>query len=273
MQVMAKTEKGAIEYRFEGTGPTVVVLNGGHCSRDSRFSHEKLAVHGFSVLTPSRPGYDNTPSAVGKTAQAAADAIALLLDQLQIPTVDVIGISAAGPTALAFAQQHPNRLRKLVLESAITAPWEEGVKSRSRLLFGHTQSLTWKITKLALRVMPQLLIQTMMRELTTLNVHSVMRRMSQNDLRFVHQMIQTSQSGTGFMNDIEHHLRSLEGITAPVLVMYSPYDKVVRPHHAKRVTVEVKTCECYEVLADTHLIWIGQFANAVWQKRLSFLKS
>ena len=142
MQVMAKTEKGAIEYRFEGTGPTVVVLNGGHCSRDSRFSHEKLAVHGFSVLTPSRPGYDNTPSAVGKTAQAAADAMALLLDQLQIPTVDVIGISAAGPTALAFAQQHPNRLRKLVLESAITAPWEEGVKSRSRLLFGRTQSLT-----------------------------------------------------------------------------------------------------------------------------------
>ena len=132
MQVMAKTEKGAIEYRFEGSGPTIVVLNGGHCSRDSRFSHEKLAVHGFSVLTPSRPGYDNTPSAVGKTAQAAADAIALLLDQLQIPTVDVIGISAASPTALAFAQQHPNRLRKLVLESAITAPWEEGVKSRSR---------------------------------------------------------------------------------------------------------------------------------------------
>ena len=42
------------------------------------------------------------------------------------------------------------------------------------------------------------------------------------------------------MNDIEHHLRSLEGITAPVLVMYSPYDKVVRPHHAKRVTVESK---------------------------------
>src|SRR3989337_2469682 len=111
-QNIAKTEKGPIEFRFEGHGPTVVVLNGGHCSRETRLSHEKLTEHGFSVLTPSRPGYDSTPFEVGKSAQAAADALAALLDTLQISTVDVIGISAAGPNALAFAQQHPSRLRK-----------------------------------------------------------------------------------------------------------------------------------------------------------------
>src|SRR5678815_489953 len=100
-QSIAKTSRGSIEYRFEGQGPTVVVLNGGHCSRDTRLSHEKLAEHGFSVLTPSRPGYDSTPANVGKSAQAAADALAALLDTLHIETVDVIAISAAGPTALA----------------------------------------------------------------------------------------------------------------------------------------------------------------------------
>src|SRR5215211_8299934 len=118
-QNIAKTAKGPIEYRFEGSGPTIVVLNGGHCSRETRLSHEKLAEHGFSVLTPSRPGYDSTASEVGKSAQAAADALATLLDTLQIGTVDVIGISAAGPTALAFAQQHSTRTHKLVLESAV----------------------------------------------------------------------------------------------------------------------------------------------------------
>ena len=91
----------------------LVVLNGGHCSRDTRLSHEKLTEHGFSVLTPSRPGYDSTPSEVGQSAQESADALAALLDALQISTVDVIGISAAGPTALAFAQQHPSRTKKL----------------------------------------------------------------------------------------------------------------------------------------------------------------
>jgi pimeloyl-ACP methyl ester carboxylesterase len=122
-QNIARTSTGSIEYRFEGSGPTIVVLNSGHCSRDTRLSHEKLTEHNFSVLTPSRPGYDNTPSEAGKTAQAAADAIATLLDTLQISTEDVIGISTAGPTALSFVQQYPSRVRKLILESAVATDW------------------------------------------------------------------------------------------------------------------------------------------------------
>src|SRR5436190_15127583 len=127
-QHIARTSRGSIEYRFEGSGPTIMVLNGGHCSRDTRLSHERLTKHGFCVLTPSRPGYDHTPSTVGKSAQAAADALAALLDTLQISTVDVIGISAAGPTALAFVQRHPNRTRKVILESAVTTDWDEQTK-------------------------------------------------------------------------------------------------------------------------------------------------
>jgi hypothetical protein len=71
----------------------VVVLNGGHCSRESRLSHERLTQCRFSVLTPSRPGYDGTPAGVGKTAQEAADALSALLETLQILSADVIGIS------------------------------------------------------------------------------------------------------------------------------------------------------------------------------------
>jgi hypothetical protein len=63
-QNIAKTAKGLIEYRLEGRGPAVLVLNGGHCSRESRLSHEQLTEYGFSVLTPSRLGCDDTPSLV-----------------------------------------------------------------------------------------------------------------------------------------------------------------------------------------------------------------
>jgi pimeloyl-ACP methyl ester carboxylesterase len=86
-------------------------------------------------------------------------------------------------------------------------------------------------------------------------------------------MIETSQSGSGFMNDIEHRVDDLGGIIMPTLVMYSPFDKSVPPRNAQRVAAEVTTCELYEVLSDTHLIWIGTYAKSVWQKRLSFLKS
>ena len=272
-QQIAKTVLGPIEYRLEGKGPPIMVLNGGHCSRDTRLSHERLTEHGFSVLTPSRPGYDSTPSEVGKNAQAAADALAALLDTLQITTVDVIGISAAGPTALAFVQRHPGRTRKLVLESAMTTDWDERTKRRSRLGFGRAEKVTWAFIHLMLKLFPTVIIKALLHDLSVLNVDEVLTRMSEDDLYFIKRMLQTSRSGTGFMNDIEHKVDNLASITAPVLVMYSPNDQTVSPKNAQRVADEVTNSELYAVPSDTHLIWIGPSANEVWQKRLSFLKS
>jgi pimeloyl-ACP methyl ester carboxylesterase len=272
-QTIAQTEKGPIEYRFEDHGPTVVVLNGGHCSRESRLSHEKLIEHGFSVLTPSRPGYDSTPSDVGKSAQAAADALAALLDTLQISTVDVIGISAAGPTALAFVQQHPSRVRKLILESAVATDWDEQTKIRSCIGFGRFAKVTWLAMHTMLKLFPTVIIKALLHDLTVLDVDMVIKRMSQDELTFLKRMIQTSQPSTGFLNDIEHKVNNLATITKPVLVMYSPNDKTVSPNNARRVASEIATCELFEVPSDTHLIWIGKSAKEVWNKRLSFLIS
>ena len=274
-QNIAQTAKGPIEYRFEGSGPTVLVLNGSHCNRETRLSHERLTEHGFSVLTPSRPGYDSTPSEVGRSAQEAADALAALLDTLQIPVADVIGISGSGPTALAFALRHPSRIRKLIMESTVTTAWDEDrkVKQGARLLFGRAERVTWGLIRLGLRLTPMPMMQVMLQAMTTLDVREVMRRMSPDDLGFVHHLLANCQSGTGFMNDLEHRVDDLKGITTPVLVMYSPYDKSVPPKNAKRVAAEVARCQLYEVPADTHLIWIGKSAKEVWQKRLSFLQS
>jgi pimeloyl-ACP methyl ester carboxylesterase len=271
MQKIVQTSKGPIEYRLEGSGPTVLVLNGGHCSRDTRLSHEKLTGHGFSVLTPSRPGYDGTPSEVGKSAQAAADAIAALLETLKIPRVDVIGISAAGPTALAFAQQHPGMLRKLILESAVATDWDERIKRVSRIGFGKAGKGTWAIMHLMLKFFPTAIIKFLLRDLTVLDANMVLNKMSQDDLTFVKRMIQTSQASTGFLNDIEHKVDHLAAITKPVLVMYSSNDKTVSPRNARRIADEITGCELYEVQSDTHLIWIGASAKSVWEKRLSFL--
>jgi pimeloyl-ACP methyl ester carboxylesterase len=272
-QSIAVTSKGPIEYRFEGSGSTIVVLNGGHCSRDTRLSHEKLTEHGFSVLTPSRPGYDGTPSNVGKSAQAAADALAALLDHLHISTVDIIGISAAGPTALAFVQQHPSRVHKLILESAVATDWDERIKRVSRIGFGGAGKVTWAAMHLMLKLFPTVIIKALLRDLTVLDANVVINRISQEDLAFFKRMIQTSQASTGFLNDIEHKVDNLAAITKPVLVMYSPNDKTVSPDNARRVADKIATCELYAVPSDTHLIWIGKSAKDVWRKRLSFLAS
>jgi len=270
---IAFTAKGPIEYRLEGSGPTVMVLNGGHCTRETRLTHERLQTVGFSVLTPSRPGYDGTPSEVGKSAHEAADAFAALLETLGIDAVDLIGISAAGPTALAFAARHPERIRRLILESAVTLPWRKSIRIGTPLLFGKTEGLTWWLMRLLLRLAPMAATRLILRELTTLSLSEVIKAMGEEDMGFVRRMIESSRSGGGFVNDIEHRVDDLAAIAAPILVMYSPNDKSVPPQNAKRIAAEVAGSELYEVPSDTHLIWIGKTARDVWDKRLSFLRS
>ena len=126
---------------------------------------------------------------------------------------------------------------------------------------------------LMLKLYPTVMIKVLLHDLTVLDVNKVIKRMSQDDLTFIKRMIQASRSGTGFMNDIEHKVHHLATITRSVLVMYSPNDATVSPKNARRIAGEIATCELYEVPSDTHLIWIGNYAKDVWQKRLSFIMS
>ena len=89
----------------------------------------------------------------------------MLLEKLQISTVDVLGISAAGPTALAFAQRHPDKVRKLILESPIATDWDEKTKRRSRRGFGRAEKFTWSVMHLLLQIFPTVMIKALMRDL------------------------------------------------------------------------------------------------------------
>ncbi len=101
---LARTKQGLIEYRSVGQGSAVLVLNGGHTNCHSPLGHETFfREQGYQLIVPSRPGYGRTPSSTGKTAEAFADALVSLLDCLQLDQVIVVGISAAGPTALQLA--------------------------------------------------------------------------------------------------------------------------------------------------------------------------
>lgn len=266
------TRRGPVEVRLEGRGSPVLVLNGGHCSRKTRLSHERLVEHGFLVVTPSRPGYDDTPPELGRTAQDAADLLAALLDHLGVTQVDVIGISAAGPTALAFAQRHSSRIRRLVLESAVTMPWKAVTKVLSRIPFGFAEKQTWSAMRGFARRMPRAAVRLLLMELTTRPVDDVVESLSAEDFAYVLRMIETSKSGWGFINDLDHVVQDLNTITCPTLAMYSSYDKSVRPENSLRLVHEMPACQIYDSQADTHLLWIGRGAEEVWRRRLDFLR-
>lgn len=70
---------------------------------------------GFRSISPSRFGYLRTPVPVDVSPAAQASAHAALLDELALPKVIVLGVSAGTRSALEFALLYPERVLALVL--------------------------------------------------------------------------------------------------------------------------------------------------------------
>lgn len=119
---LEKTTAGEIEYVAVGDGPPVLILHGAPGGYDQALLlGADLAEAGFHVIAPSRPGYLRTPLGVGLSPEAQADAMAALLQALDVPAVSVIGFSYGAPVALEFARRFPERTTALVLLSAVTS--------------------------------------------------------------------------------------------------------------------------------------------------------
>lgn len=184
MNLIAQTKRGPIEYRIVGEGPAVLVLNGGHTNCNSPLGHEQFFLdQGYQLLIPSRPGYGKTPSFTGRTAEAFADALVSFLDMLHLDHVIVVGISAAGRTALQFAGRHPQRVSKVILQNAvIEGKFPRGLtRVVAYLLFNPVvERWTWAAFRAFGRVAPQAALRSMMGSLSSLPVDQVMATMSQN---------------------------------------------------------------------------------------------
>src|SRR5574339_490991 len=126
---IAQTSKGPIEYTMIGDGPVLLACHGTSANCYSIQVLESFVEAGFSLLTPSRPGYGRTPLEVGRNNLEAAEALIALLDCLQIQTCSVIAISGGGPTGIALAAKFPQRIERLVLMAAVSQP-EERIHER-----------------------------------------------------------------------------------------------------------------------------------------------
>jgi pimeloyl-ACP methyl ester carboxylesterase len=111
-----QTNNGPIEYQIVGSsGPVVLFLHGSPGGYD-----QAIAIPEYTVVVPSRPGYLRTPIEVGRTPSEQADAYIELLDALGIESVVVMGASGGGPSAIAFAANHPERTKGLIALEAVS---------------------------------------------------------------------------------------------------------------------------------------------------------
>jgi len=119
---IAETGSGLIEFTRVGIGPIILQFHGGATGYDQTLALSwDVQQAGFTVLTPSRPGYVRTPLTTGATPELAADAVASLPEVLGIDKVCVMGTSGGGPTALQFALRHPERVWATGLSQATRA--------------------------------------------------------------------------------------------------------------------------------------------------------
>ena len=265
------SSRGIVEFTYQGSGPAILLLKGGHSTRDTNLSHSSLVYEGYSLLTISRPGYDYTEVSTGRTPEDFAATIIEVLDHLQIEKTAVIAISAAGPTGVALAAEHPSRVTKLIMEAALTRPLEKEMAILGKLLFGPAEKVFWGSLKTMLKFFPDLVMKQMTAELTTEDAEEYVNHLSPNDRRFIYDMLATSQSGKGFSLDLTHETPDLSKVQVPVLGMYSQKDKTVQYTNAQLLESNAPNCEIFEVDSDSHLIWIGKHASHVWEKRLEFL--
>lgn len=113
---------GATEYLESGHGLPVLVLHGTPGGSDQGIAAARALGIDARVIAPSRPGYLGTPLTTGRSPAQQADAMTELLDALDVEQAVVLGTSGGGMAAVELAGRHPERVRGLVLWSAVSSP-------------------------------------------------------------------------------------------------------------------------------------------------------
>jgi len=122
---MVTTSVGEIEVVTSGPddGPAILVLHGTPGGYDQALAIGKsIAASEDLVVAPSRPGYLRTPFVNGFLFSEQADAMAALLDSLNIPDAAIVGFGAGAIVGAEMGIRHPGRVRGLVMISPPTVP-------------------------------------------------------------------------------------------------------------------------------------------------------
>jgi pimeloyl-ACP methyl ester carboxylesterase len=249
---VASTRWGAVEYAERGSGNPVLVVHGifHNCVGGL------LTVREFSdrrFIAASRFGYLGSSMPPGATPADQADALAALLDALDIDRIDVIGESAGATSALQLVLRHPERVKHLaVLVGNLPGSRTAVVQPSWAKLFNRQLPL-WGLWTFA----PSMMIRL---------VAGLPKgfAMSSADVRFVTEFIDSlfpvSPAGVdfdAFVSDADVNDYDLEAITVPTLIVHTKDDQVASHEASKRAAQRIPGARFVSLESGGHLM-IGQ---------------
>ncbi len=268
------TKLGEIEYSTIGNGKPVLFIHGGHTNCNQTLWHKGFDLKKFQLITPSRPGYSNTPLNNNKTPKQQADLIISLLDSLHIDKVILYSISAGGLTAIELAGNYPGRVEKLILASSISKEWldKKGklYKTAQRIFNPKVEGFVWGIIRFFSGLFPNLIAKNFYPQFTSNPPHKLIKE----DVKELSLMFKNFRSGTGFINDIDQNIDHdvISNIECPTLIIHSKNDNSVPFEHALHSNKMIKNSKLVELNNEWgHLFWIGNDSNVSISKTIEFI--
>jgi len=274
---IAQTSRGPVEYTLLGSGPVVLVCHGTSSNCFSKDMSAPLMEAGFSVLTPSRPGYGRTPLDAGRTAAEAASGLIALLDSLQIQNCAVIAISGGGPTGAALAAGYPLRVTRLVLAEALTHPENrpnEPSYKNQMSFYGPMHNITWGMLGLMSQLSPRSMARQTLMIFSTHDPDDGLSKLSPEDIKKICRFYQGRSSRKGALADSAHSVGSdlLKSIHQPTLVIHSREDNSVPFSHAEWSLKNIPQAELCEAGITGHFFWVDPEYPRIMKRVIGFLQ-
>ena len=279
---VAETARGPVEFARRGEAPYVVILHGTPGGHPASFMGEPFEAAGLGTLTPSRPGYLRTPLATGRSFEEQADAVAALLDALSIDAVAAYAISGGGPSAIELAARHPDRVKALILEVAVSQTYKPEVSDLAvKLLTSRTGM--WLQGQLMQRL-PRLAVSQMLKTESTLDAADRARVTADivaapEKLAYFRRLMNATPIHllrTGLDNDLEQFRAieqlPLDRVRCPTLVVHGTHDRDVPFSHGENSAREIPGAVLHCVEKGWHLLALGDGAEDCARAQLAFLR-
>ncbi|SES27644.1 Pimeloyl-ACP methyl ester carboxylesterase [Gracilibacillus ureilyticus] len=275
-----KIDHVTIEYSIIGEGEPILIFHGGHSNCHEEFGYQALIDNGYSLITPSRPGYGKTSAEIGESLATACRYYKHLLDYLHINKVHLMAISAGGPTGIAFAAHYPEYVQSLVLQSAVTKEWltpkDMEYKAAKLLFHPKTEKYTWKMIGSINNLVPGFIFRQMFPSFSSLKFQEAKEKFDQKDMEEIRKMNNRQRSGTGFFIDLEQvntiTTEDLQAVSCPTLIMHSKHDSSVPHEHPSLAHKLIPNSELIWLDAWGHLIWLGKSASETDKVTIHFLE-